>query len=85
MLGVYLFFFFIVLTLALIALYIPGGRAQEDLRHTVHVSGRPHILMSKVSKPSALLPPIGWNICPGGMPGRTTVYSEPGQMKRIRW
>lgn len=67
------------------ALYVPGGGAQEDRCHTVHLSGRPHILLSKVSKPSALLPPTGWNIRPGGMSGRTTVYSEPGQIKCIWW
>lgn len=41
--------------------------------------------MSKVGKPSALLPPTGWNIHPGGVSGLTTAYSEPGHMKRIRW
>ena len=73
----------IALTLASMTLGVSGGGAQKDLCHTVPLSGRPHILVSKVGKSSAHLPPTGWNICPGGMSGLTSVYSEPGQMKRI--
>lgn len=76
-------FLFIVLTLELIALYVPGGGAQEDLSHTVHLSGRPHILVSKVSKPSALLPPTGWKYSLGGRSKLTTTYSASVQMKCI--
>lgn len=76
---------FIVLTLASMTINVPGGGAPEDLCHTVHLSSRPHILMLKVSKPSALLPPTDQNIRLGGMSGLTSALSEPGQMKRICW
>lgn len=76
---------FIVLTLASMTINVPGGGTPEDLCHTVHLSSRPHILMLKVSKPSALLPPTDQNSRLGGMSGLTSALSEPGQMKRICW